>query len=103
MEPKPRTPLPAYMILPSAAATTGSPTLPSISIPLVEALKPWMILPLAGQPQAIRAASLARGADTGVSVFTGVAGLTGEVCVPPLPAGRVLTAAIEVLPSRRKV
>src|SRR5690606_29464759 len=60
--PRPRTPLPAYMTLPSLAATTGEPMAPSMLMTLLVLLKAWMFLPLAGQPQYTRLASLA-GAD----------------------------------------
>src|SRR5690606_7197975 len=86
--PRPRTPLPAYMTLPSAAAWTGSPSAPSMSMPLVFALNPWMILPPDGQLHWIRAASLARGALAGTDGVTGVtgagvdAGGAGGVSVP---------------------
>src|SRR5690606_10496926 len=93
--PRPRTPLPAYITLPSAAATTGSPGAPSMSIPFVLALKPWMTLPLAGQPQLIRLASDARAAVVGGGVVTGVAGATGAVATAAGCEG------IGVEPSRR--
>src|SRR5690606_258330 len=103
--PRPRTPLPAYMTLPSAAATTGAPTAPSMSMPLVVALKPWMILPLLGQPQEITPASLARAAEvsTGAepaeaapSLLAGGVVLTGDVEAVEPPDG------IGVPPSRRR-
>src|SRR5690606_28598489 len=92
--PRPRTPLPAYMTLPSAAAVTGAPTAPSMSMPLVVVVKPWMTLPLLGQAQAIRPASLARAeafpaglAAVVVSVPAAGAVLTGEGVAAGLPAG----------------
>src|SRR5690554_5567408 len=72
--PNPRTPLPAYMTLPDAAAVTESPTAPSISIPLVLELNPWMIFPEAGQPQESGLASEAR---VGVGGSEGATGVTG--------------------------
>src|SRR5690606_27794426 len=72
--PRPRTPLLAYITLPSAAAITGSPGVPSMSMPLVLLLKPWIILPDAGHPQLTRFASAARAAVAGGG---GVAGVTG--------------------------
>src|SRR5690606_9133100 len=105
--PRPRTPLPAYMTLPSAAAVTGAPTAPSMSMPLVVELKHWMILPPPGQPQEISPASLARDAE----VETGAAASPAAgPALPPL-AGEVLTgevvavappAGMGVLPSRRR-
>src|SRR5690606_41781341 len=77
--PRPRTPLPAYITLPSAAATTGSPGAPSMSIPFVLALKPWMTLPLAGQPQLIRLASDARAAVVGGEIGRASCRERGEV------------------------
>src|SRR5690606_27452650 len=95
--PRPRTPLPAYITVPSAAATTGAPGVPSVSIPLVLLLKPWMILPFAGQPQLIRLASLARAAGAAGGGVTGVAAGVGD--------GAVATAGgcegMGVPPSRR--
>src|SRR5690606_11082921 len=93
--PKPRTPLPAYMTLPAAAATTGSPTLPSISMPLVLALKPWIILPLAGQSHDMRLASEAR---LGVG---GAYGSTGVTATGVALAGGVEGAGVEL--ERRNV
>src|SRR6185312_12466880 len=88
--PRPRTPLPAYMTLPSAAASTGEPVAPSMSMPLVLLLKPWMILPVAGHAQETRAASLARAPDV-VAASSGAA-----LSVPPLGA-LVLGAGAVVL------
>src|SRR5690606_15020283 len=75
--PKPRTPLPAYITLPSAAAITGSPGAPSISMPFVLLLKPWMIWPDAGHPQLTRLASPARAAVAGGGGVAGVTGVAG--------------------------
>src|SRR3546814_363982 len=72
--PNPRTPLPAYMTLPEAAACTGSPVAPAMSMPLVLELKPWIILPVAGHDQLISAASLARTVLVGSTGLTGVTG-----------------------------
>src|SRR5690606_39168193 len=58
--PRPRTPLPLYMTLPSAAATTGAPSEPPISIPLDAVVNVCVTGPLAGQPQLIKFASAAR-------------------------------------------
>src|SRR3546814_16945108 len=74
------------MTLPSAAACTGSPAAPSISMPLVLALKLWMILPGAGQAQLTTAASLARAVAVGCTGSTGVTGIGVAVPVPE-PAG----------------
>src|SRR3546814_20355561 len=85
--PRPRTPLPAYMTSPSAAASTGSPDFPAISMPFVLELKLWMILPSAGHAQAITPASLALG---GGAVATGPTGLgtgTGAVVTGACGAG----------------
>src|SRR3546814_4273212 len=68
--PRPRTPLPLYMTLPSAAAVTGSPRAPPMSMPLVVLLKVCRTGPLDGQPQLISAASEARGG-------VGAAGVAG--------------------------
>src|SRR5690606_32176695 len=59
--PRPRTPLPLYMTLPSAAAATGSPSEPPMSMPLVLLLNACRMGPLAGPPQLMRLASEARG------------------------------------------
>src|SRR5690606_10357907 len=76
--PRPRTPLPLYMTLPSAAAATGSPEAPPMSTPLVLLLNVCRIGPLEGQPQLIRLASEARGGvGTGGGVSTG--GVAGGV------------------------
>src|SRR5690606_5284457 len=83
------------MTLPAAAARTGSPSAPSMSIPLVLLLKLWMTLPGAGQPQLIRDASLALAVAVGCTGSTGVTGKGVAVAVlEPAGAG--------TLPFRRK-
>src|SRR5690606_11153955 len=102
--PKPRTPLPLYMTLPSAAATTGAPSEPEMSMPLVAVVKVCVTGPLAGQPHEIRLASSARLGMTTVlaggvvavaggvvPVAGGVAGVAGGVS--PEPAGGVAPLA----------
>src|SRR5690606_12417863 len=86
--------LPLYMTLPSAAAETGSPSEPPISMPLVVLLKVWVTGPLDGQPQLIRLASEARG-----GVGTGAGFSAGAVAgggVSGSPSGTGLGSATGV-------